>query len=69
MLRTNIEMEDLHEWRANELWTLDVNDCFEANIGHLKQIYGQHLNKQTPLMTLEIATKVFTQETQLLSAK
>jgi hypothetical protein len=55
VLKTNLKMPKLQEWRTNELWTLDVNDCFTANFENLKYIYGVYLNKKTPAMTYEIA--------------
>ena len=41
----NFAPEPWQEFRDDQLWTMDVNDIFEANLGHLKTIY---LSYKTP---------------------
>lgn len=40
----------MQEWRRKQLWTLEVNDCFEINLEGLKKLYKflQHKTRKAP---------------------
>jgi hypothetical protein len=42
-------------WRLTELWTLDANDCLEANKDGLQMVYNKVLNKGRKLMNFKDA--------------
>ena len=50
---TNFEFYDAQEWRDSELWTLDVQDVFHANLGHIHSLYMLYNEKQRKVLEMK----------------
>lgn len=57
--------EPWQEFRDEELWTLDVNDIFEANIEGLKKVYSVYWEPRKKYMTYQDAQNLFMKDTPL----
>jgi hypothetical protein len=50
---TNFTPEPWQEFRDNQLWTLEVDDMFSANLENLKEIYGKYFTQIKKYMDLQ----------------
>ena len=52
-------------FRDEELWTLDVNDVFEANLEGLKKVYSFYWEPRKKYMTVADAMNLFMKDTSI----
>mmetsp|Transcript_3421 Transcript_3421/g.4525 ORF Transcript_3421/g.4525 Transcript_3421/m.4525 type:complete len:361 (-) Transcript_3421:254-1336(-) len=57
--------EPWQEFRNKQLWTMDVNDIFEANLTNLKQIYGNYKTPTKGYMELVDIIQMCTADTAI----
>lgn len=48
----NFVPEPWQEFRDSQLWTIDVNDVFEANLDNIRKIYNSYLTQVHKFMDL-----------------
>lgn len=53
------------DWREKNVWTLDVDDLFKANIVGLQKIYKAYCTEYKPSFTNEDASKLLQKDTLL----
>ena len=53
------------EFRDKELWSIDVNDIFEANLENLKRIYAHYKTPTKQQLELEDCIAICTRDTTL----
>lgn len=51
----NYKIHPWQEFRDNELWTVDVNDVFEANLDGLRKVYSHFFDPIKKYMTMQDA--------------
>lgn len=54
------------DWRENYLWTLDINDVFEANLEALKKIFKSFQTTQKTNMDLNDCLNLMTRTNNLI---
>ena len=57
--------EPWQEFRDKELWSIDVNDMFEANLENLKKIYNHYKTPTKPMIELEDCIAICMRDTNL----
>ena len=57
--------EPWQQWREEHLWTMDVNDIFEANIAPLKTIFNYYKSPSKPNVTIDDCIVMCTQRSNL----
>ena len=57
--------EPWQEWRDKELWTIDVNDIFEANLENLKKIYAHYKTPTKSMLEVDDCIAICTRDTAL----
>jgi hypothetical protein len=58
----NFQPEPWQEFRNQQLWTIDVNDIFEANLANLKKIYETYKTPTKTLIELEDVINMCTRD-------
>jgi hypothetical protein len=59
--------EEWYSFRANELWTIEINDLMEPNIPGLKLLYESFFEPRKKFMDLKDCKELFWKKTQILN--
>ena len=59
------DKEEWQEFRDNRLWTIDVNDVLEANLGHLTKIYQKYFAPRKKYMDMKDALEFMMRDSSL----
>ena len=52
------------EWRDLELWTLEVNDMFYANLDHIRRIWTNYFSPSKKYFSMTDAHSLFLRDTK-----
>jgi len=65
VIKPNYDWVPWQEWRDLELWTLEVNDLFYANLEHIRRIYHSYFTVIKKFFSKEDAHRLFLRDTDL----
>jgi hypothetical protein len=60
----NYDWVPWQEWRDLELWTLEVNDMFYANLDHIRRIWTHYFSPSKKYFSMSDAHSLFLRDTK-----